>query len=151
MNSGEPRTLTRGRSAFSCMTDMASPGAGVSVVMATCSDERHPPHDALDEDDRSFWVTTGLFPQEIVVKLGKASQVTKVRTLTANVKKFSLEYCDEDEPVGFKPAFEVELADKGASRLQTEVHQVNCRAKFLKFIIGSGWGDFASVHRISVF
>ena len=97
--------MTRGRSAFSYMTDMASPGAGASVVMATCSDERHPPHDALDED----------------------------------------------EPVGFKPAFEVELADKGASRLQTEVHQVNCRAKFLKFIIGSGWGDFASVHRISVF
>ena len=50
------------------MTDMASPGAGASVVMATCSDERHPPHNALDEDERSFWVTTGLFPQEIVVK-----------------------------------------------------------------------------------
>ena len=96
-------------------------------------------------------MTTGLFPQEIVVKLGKTSQVTKVRTLTANVRKFSLEYCDDDEPIGFKPAFEVELGDKGPARLQTEVHQVNCRAKFLKFVIGSGWGDFASVHRISVF
>jgi hypothetical protein len=29
--------------------------------------------------------------------------------------------------------------------------QVNCQAKFLKFTIGSGWGDFASVHRVSVF
>ena len=44
--------MTRGRSAFSYMTDMASPGAGASVVMATCSDERHPPHDALDEDEQ---------------------------------------------------------------------------------------------------
>ena len=60
--------------------------------------------------------------------------MTKVRTLTANVRKFSLEYCDDDEPIGFKPAFEVELGDKGPALLQTEVHQVNCRAKFLKFI-----------------
>lgn len=67
-----------------------------------------------------------------------------------SVKRFVLEYCDGDSPDKFKPVFEVELADKN-ERLQTEVHQVNCQAKFLKFTIGSGWGDFASVHRVSVF
>lgn len=66
------------------------------------------------------------------------------------VKRFVLEYCDGDSPDKFKPVFEVELADKN-QRLQTEVHQVNCQAKFLKFTVGSGWGDFASVHRVSVF
>jgi heat shock protein beta-11 len=66
------------------------------------------------------------------------------------VKKFVLEYCDGDSPDKFKPVFDVELADKN-QRLQTEVHQVTFQAKFLKFTIGSGWGDFASVHRVSVF
>ena len=53
------------------------------------------------------------------------------------MKRFVLEYCEGDSPDKFKPVFEVELADKN-QRLQTEVHQVNCQATFLKFTIGGG-------------
>ena len=132
------------------MDDLATEAAGASVIMATCADERHPAENIIEPKDGTFWATTGLYPQEFVVKLGSVSQVNKVRALTSNVKRFVLEYCDGDAPDKFKPVFEVELADKNA-RLQTEVHQVNCSAKFLKFTIGSGWGDFASVHRVSIF
>lgn len=64
--------------------DLATEAAGASVVMATCADERHPPENIIDPKDASFWVTTGLYPQEFVIKLGSTSQVNKVRTLTSN-------------------------------------------------------------------
>jgi hypothetical protein len=39
-----------------------------------------------------------------------------------------------------------ELASRG-DRLQTEVHQVNIRARYLRFSILSGHGEFATVNR----
>ena len=64
--------------------DLATEVAGASVIMATCGDERHPPENIIEPKDSSFWVTTGLYPQEFVIKLGSTSQVNKVRTLTSN-------------------------------------------------------------------
>jgi len=42
--------------------------------MSTCSDIRHPPQNVLDGKDETFFATTGLYPQEIVVDLGKVSK-----------------------------------------------------------------------------
>lgn len=64
--------------------DIATEAAGASVIMATCADERHPPENIIDPKDGSFWITTGLYPQEFVIQLGSTSQVNKVRTLTSN-------------------------------------------------------------------
>lgn len=35
-------------------------------------------------DTRTFWATTGLFPQEIVLKLGSQSLVSRVKLITTN-------------------------------------------------------------------
>jgi heat shock protein beta-11 len=64
--------------------DLATGAAGASVIMATCGDERHPPEHILEPNDGSFWATTGLYPQEFVIKLSGTAQVNKVRTLTSN-------------------------------------------------------------------
>lgn len=120
------------------------------VVMATCSDERHPPEHALDEDDATFWVTTGLYPQEMVVRLDQAREVNRLRTRTTNVRKLALECCDGPTPEKFRPVFEVELPEKDG-RPQTETHQFSAKgATFLKLTIASGWGHFASVHRVQL-
>ncbi len=39
-----------------------------------------------------------------------------------------------------------ELPNRG-DRLQTEVHQVNIKAKFLRFVLQSGHGEFAALNR----
>ena len=96
------------------------------VVMATCSDERHPPEHALDEDDATFWVTTGLYPQEMVVRLDQAQEVNRLRTRTTNVRKLALECCDGPTPEKFRPVFEVELPEKDG-RPQTETHQFSAK------------------------
>ena len=129
---------------------VAGPRSAMRVVMATCSDERHPPEHALDEDDATFWVTTGLYPQEMVVRLDQAREVNRLRTRTTNVRKLALECCDGPTPEKFRPVFEVELPEKDG-RPQTETHQFSAKgATFLKLTIASGWGHFASVHRVQL-
>ncbi|GLC38550.1 Intraflagellar transport protein 25 [Pleodorina starrii] len=131
------------------MKDYAREENGGLIVMASCSDERFPPENMLDGKDNTFWITTGMFPQEFVLKLESCIRVSKITTLSLNVRKLAVEKCDQDKPDQFEKVFEVELANRG-DRLQTEVHQVNIRAKYLKFMILQGHGEFATVNRVSV-
>lgn len=131
------------------MKDYAREENGGQVVMASCGDERFPPENMLDGKDNTYWVTTGMFPQEFVLKLDSCIRVSKITTLSMNVRKLAVEKCDSEKPDQFEKVFEVELANRG-DRLQTEVHQVNIRAKYLKFMILGGHGEFATMNRISV-
>ncbi|GFR45548.1 hypothetical protein Agub_g6942 [Astrephomene gubernaculifera] len=131
------------------MKDYAREENGGLIVMASCGDERFPPENMLDGKDNTFWVTTGMFPQEFVLKLDSCIRVSKITTLSLNVRKLAVEKCDQEKPDQFEKVFEVELANRG-DRLQTEVHQVNIRAKYLKFMILQGHGEFATVNRVSV-
>lgn len=131
------------------MRDYAREENGGQVVMASCHDERFPPDSMCDGKDNTFWATTGMYPQEFVLKLESAIRVSKITTLSMNVRKLAVEKCETEKPDQFEKVFEVELANRG-ERLQTEVHQVNIRAKYLKFIILGGHGEFATVNRVSV-
>ena len=44
----------------------------------------HPGSDALAEDKKSFWVTTGVFPQEIVVRLSRKTAINTIKLLSVN-------------------------------------------------------------------
>lgn len=66
------------------MRDYAREDAGAQVVMASCVDERFPPENMLDGKDGTFWLTTGLYPQEFVLKLDGVVQVNKITTLSLN-------------------------------------------------------------------
>lgn len=59
--------------------------------MATCCDERHPPEAAIDGNPQEFWVTTGCFPQEIVIQLPHSvkAQLITVETINGTQKRCS--------------------------------------------------------------
>jgi heat shock protein beta-11 len=66
------------------MKDYAREENGGSVVMASCTDERFPPEAMLDGKDSTFWMTSGMFPQEFVLALSKTVTVSKITTLSLN-------------------------------------------------------------------
>jgi heat shock protein beta-11 len=124
--------------------------AGATIALATCSDARHPPEHALEADEGTFWSTTGLFPQELVVRLAAPARVSKLRTLTSGVRKLAVECCDGEEPTGFRPVFEVELKDEGEGGVQVETHRFSpVTARFVRVVLLEGYGDFAAVRRIT--
>mmetsp|Transcript_40262 Transcript_40262/g.48796 ORF Transcript_40262/g.48796 Transcript_40262/m.48796 type:complete len:133 (+) Transcript_40262:233-631(+) len=128
--------------------DLALDSNGATVVMATASDERYPPEHMLDGKESTFWSTTGLYPHEFIVALSEMSKLSKVKVWSSSVRKLTVE--KSDSATGhFEKLFEIEFQDKH-NRLQTEVHQVNCKAQYLKFIIGSGWDDFCTIHKVSI-
>lgn len=52
--------------------------------MASCVDERFLPECMLDGKDGTFWLTTGMFPQEFVLALESPVRVSKITMLSLN-------------------------------------------------------------------
>lgn len=64
--------------------DYAREETGSQVVMCSCLDDRYPAENMLDGKESTFWITTGCFPQEFVLKLAKPVQVTQIVVMCIN-------------------------------------------------------------------
>ena len=95
-------------------------------------------------------MTTGMYPQEFIIQLSETASVTRIKTLTTNVRGIVVERSEGVTPSSWEKVYEMDIPDVGG-RLQVESNQVQrVSANFLKFKITSGWGDFASVHKVIV-
>merc|ERR1740123_636826 len=91
--------------------------------MVTSLDESHPGENIIDGSEQSYWISTGLYPQEILLQLSSPSKIDCVKLSTTNVKNVRVEASAEDNPVNFKCLAEGSLEEK-AGRLQ--VKELRC-------------------------
>ncbi|CCI40686.1 unnamed protein product [Albugo candida] len=107
--------------------ELASDEEGAIIHSATSFDPTYPPSKILDGGQETKWVTTGSFPQEVILQFGNCSTISRIKTWTCN---------------GL-------IEHEG--NVQVEIEMVAAKeVTFLKFRIISGWSDFASVNRLSV-
>jgi len=88
----------------------------LEVQVATSSDSRFPPTSMLDNNDRTFWLTTGMFPQECILSFLKGPKdISKVKISGHGMSKLRLERCTEAHPTKFESMAEgdVENRDQG--------------------------------------
>jgi len=134
--------------------DLAARAHGGKVVMTSSLDEEHPAENVIDGSEATYWISTGLYPQEILLELCQPSKVSGVRLSSTSVRGVRVEACSEDAAVSFRTLVQGEL-DCQAGRLQQQelrcVEEQPQLTRFIKTMILSGWDDFCSVHRIVVF
>mmetsp|Transcript_106214 Transcript_106214/g.331335 ORF Transcript_106214/g.331335 Transcript_106214/m.331335 type:complete len:209 (-) Transcript_106214:37-663(-) len=135
------------------MPDVAAETAGGKVFMVSSLDPAHPAENILDGSNGTYWISTGLYPQEILLNLGRPAKVSSVRLYSTRVRSVRFEGCQEDKPVNFNVLAECEVEDAQDGRLQ--VREMPCGqqekpTEFVRLLILSGWDDFCSVHRIQV-
>ena len=100
------------------MTDLAHMETGTEVNSTSSLDIDHQPDNIIDGDQSTFWTSTGLFPQEFVLKLGSGASINKIKTSTTNVRHFVVESCDGPSPVAWVPVFDLEVSNTGTGQLQ---------------------------------
>jgi len=74
----------------------------MEVKCATSFDERFDPSNVLTRDPKQFWMSTGMFPQELLIDLGGAKPVNEVKFMTTGVKKVVIEGCKSTNASEFK-------------------------------------------------
>ncbi|CAH1243851.1 intraflagellar transport protein 25 homolog [Branchiostoma lanceolatum] len=132
------------------MLDVALASTGAQVVLATSSDENFPPENIIDGSGSTFWLTTGLFPQEFIISFTNLMNINNIRLLTTNVEGLTIERSVQNEPVNFEPLTE-KVLEFVEGELQSEDIQVDATtAHHLRFVIKSGFDHFISIHRVNV-
>uniref|UniRef100_A0A674NG79 Heat shock protein, alpha-crystallin-related, b11 n=1 Tax=Takifugu rubripes TaxID=31033 RepID=A0A674NG79_TAKRU len=58
---------------------------GAKVVVVSSSDEKHPPENIIDGNTESFWMSTGLFPQEFIIGFTHSTNISAVTMDSYNV------------------------------------------------------------------
>lgn len=121
------------------------------VVMATASDDRYSPENVLTTSPKEFWMTTGLYPHDIVFQLQQPAQVRTVRFISTHIRKASIEVSEGPSISNFTKVGEVEVGNMNG-QLQREFVEVQFAkpVAFVKFVIESGWHAFISLHNIRI-
>lgn len=132
------------------MPDLASSASGADVFLATSHDPDCAGGRAIDGKAGTCWLTTGLYPQELILRLAQPGVISRVRVLSSRMRRFRLEGCYEESPINFRFIGEGELEDteQNLQVLKLSVTATERPIEFLRIIIFSGWHDFCSIHQI---
>ncbi|XP_022087275.1 intraflagellar transport protein 25 homolog [Acanthaster planci] len=132
------------------MFDVALSEAGAKVVLATSSDESYPPENMLDGKAETFWISTGMFPQEFIISFAGMMDISKIKLSCYHVKGLSIQRSVQKEPSDFEVIEEKELTPSDASLQMEEFKFDSTGARHMKFIIKSGFDHFVSVHKLII-
>ncbi|XP_020016128.1 intraflagellar transport protein 25 homolog isoform X2 [Castor canadensis] len=130
--------------------DLCLSSEGAEVILATSSDEKHPPENIIDGNPETFWTTTGMFPQEFIICFHKHIKIEKLLIQSYLVRTLRIEKTTAKEPVGFEQWIDKDLVHTEGQLQNEEVVARDGYATYLRFIILSAFDHFASVHSISV-
>lgn len=73
--------------------ELASVDENACVLMSTSCDMRHRP-EFIFENEKGYFITTGGFPQEVVIQLGKTSTIRSIDLVSMGIGKIEVSSCD---------------------------------------------------------
>jgi hypothetical protein len=57
--------------------ELATDTLGSAITAASSYDFKHPPSQIIDGKPNTYWLSTGLYPQEFILQLGKYLAISK--------------------------------------------------------------------------
>jgi heat shock protein beta-11 len=127
---------------------MVSP-VPMTVGYATSLDQNHPAGNVLDPSD-TFWVTTGLYPQEIILQFKHPAQITRITTKTGKVRSLMAYAGKNKELTEWDEIDATNLPQQPISQQETHDLRHTPTSYGVKIVITRGWGPFAAVYLVRV-
>jgi heat shock protein beta-11 len=123
----------------------------IEVIFSTSYDDKYSPHNILNSSNSMFWTSTGLYPQEIVLSLSSGKIISELAIQGVNIKKLSIETCENDSAVKFITQFEIDNISKKTGLQDIQCKFINKVAnKLIKIIIHEGHGFFCCINSINI-
>ena len=124
----------------------------MEVKCASSFDERFDPKNVLDKDNMgTFWMTTGLYPQELLIQLNAPKVISEVVFSTQGAKKIVIEGCKQANAQTFTKIGESkDLPERSGLQSDSVTITDGAPCNLFKFIIAEGHDEFTSVHSISL-
>ena len=123
----------------------------MEIIFASSYDEKHPPENIFDNNKKTFFSSTGMFPQEICIQFEPFKIVNNV-SITGNfIKKIAIHTCENDSAVNFiKQAEQKNVPNSGGLQSLKLDLKKSPRVKVMKIEVLEGYDDFFSIHTFGV-
>ena len=114
-------------------------------------DEKHPPENIFDNNKKTFFSSTGMFPQEICVQFEPFKIVNNVSLTGYGIKKIAIHTCENDSAVNFIKQIEQNNVPKsnGLQSIKLDLKK-NPRVKVMKIEVLEGYEDYFTIHTFGV-
>ena len=125
----------------------------VDILFSSSFDEKCSPLNVLESNNKIFWTSTGMFPQEIILSLDNEKTVNSINIIGYNIKKIIVESCENENSITstFRQAEMNEIAFKEGKMQDFNVEfSAKKPIKLIKIIILEGYDDFCSVNTITL-
>ncbi|XP_051543935.1 intraflagellar transport protein 25 homolog isoform X1 [Myxocyprinus asiaticus] len=132
------------------MLDAALSSYGAQIVLVSSSDENHPPENIIDGKTETFWVSTGMFPQEFIIRFPDNMKIFTISIHSYNIKNLRIEKGTSEDADKFEAIAETEFEHTESSLQNNDINVNVSNATHLRFLILSGYDHFVSVHKVSV-
>ncbi|KAJ3203420.1 Heat shock protein beta-11 [Entophlyctis luteolus] len=127
------------------------------ISMVTSADPRFPAENMIDGNTKSFWATTGLYPQEFMISFPGPYVVKKVTLWSSKVAGWAVSRTASDKKFDFDEIYSEDVDETPDSTLQVTSFTVTyseqspaAAAKHMKFTIRRGHDDFCAVYRVVI-
>lgn len=131
--------------------DLALESHGCTVSYVSCGrDDVASPDNIIDGSRSSFWSTTGLYPQSLIISFPKLISVSSISIRSYCVRNMLIEKCAGDLSKGFE---EVKNLDILLTDLHHQVSTVDLNsvsAKHLRFTIKTAFQEFCAIYKVEV-
>jgi heat shock protein beta-11 len=120
------------------------------VLFSSSFDDKFQPSNIFSSG-KDFWVTTGLYPQELIIQLDSAKSINSINISCYAVKKIVIESCENESAVNFVKQAEMIDIPFNEGKLQEFFlnFSSSSKVKILKVKVEEGYDDFCSIHNIN--
>ena len=124
----------------------------MEVIFSSSYDEKNPPENIFDTSTKkTFFSSTGMFPQEICVQFYPFKIVNNVSLTSYGIKKIAIHTCENDSAVNFiKQCEKSNIPNSGGLQSIKLDLKKSPRVKVLKIEVLEGYEDFFSIHTFGV-
>ena len=124
----------------------------MEVIFSSSYDEKNPPENIFDTSTKkTFFSSTGMFPQEICVQFDPFKIVNNVSLTSYGIKKIAIHTCENDSAVNFiKQCEKSNIPNSGGLQSIKLDLKKSPRVKVLKIEVLEGYEDFFSIHTFGV-
>mmetsp|Transcript_144606 Transcript_144606/g.266715 ORF Transcript_144606/g.266715 Transcript_144606/m.266715 type:complete len:243 (+) Transcript_144606:93-821(+) len=128
--------------------DRAGAAYGDRVYMVSSLDPDHSADNIIDGNHSTYWISTGLYPQEVILELDEPTMLSSIKVATTHVRRLRVEGCHSQQPVSFAMVTEAELENTHGSLQISELPCSTAQLKFVRVIFVAGWDDFCTCHNL---
>lgn len=121
------------------------------VIFASSYDERNPPSNIFSNNNKEFFASTGMFPQELCIQFETERIVKAINISSYGIKRIEIQTCENDSVVSFTKQAEQSEVPMGSSLQNISLNLTQSpRVKVLKVVIVEGYEDFFTVHNVTI-